>query len=171
MRTTVTFEGRLAANPDLTITQNGKNIVEFTVAVNERRQVDGRWEDGDTTWHRVKAFKQLGENIVESLTQGDLVIVHGTITTDTWTDKDSGEKRSAQKVIADLVGPSLRFASARINKTTRTHAAAGETSEVVMAANGANRRRLALVKGQKTEGGWMGRTRRGAGSARGPRPL
>jgi single-strand DNA-binding protein len=88
MRTTVTFEGRLAANPDLTITQNGKNIVEFTVAVNERRQVDGRSEDGDTTWHRVKAFKQLGENIVESLTQGDLVIVHGTTTTDTWTDKD-----------------------------------------------------------------------------------
>ena len=127
MRTTVTFEGRLAANPDLTITQNGKNIVEFTVAVNERRQVDGRWEDGDTTWHRVKAFKQLGENIVESLTQGDMVIVHGTITTDTWTDKDSGDKRSAQKAIADLVGPSLRFASARIKKTTRTHAAAARS--------------------------------------------
>jgi single-stranded DNA-binding protein len=41
MRTTVTFEGRLAADPELTVTPNGKNIVEFTVAVNERRQVDG----------------------------------------------------------------------------------------------------------------------------------
>ena len=118
MRTTVTFEGRLGANPDLIITPSGKTIVEFTVAVNERRQVDGRWEDGDTTWHRVKAFRQLGENIADSLTQGDRVIVHGTITTDTWTDTGSGEKRSVQKVIADLVGPSLRFSSARIVKPT-----------------------------------------------------
>jgi single-strand DNA-binding protein len=108
MRTTVTFEGRLAADPELIVTPGGKNIVEFTVAVNERRQVDGTWQDGDTTWHRVKAFRTLGENIIESLRQGHLVIVHGTITTDTWIDKATEHKRSAQKVIADLVGPSLR---------------------------------------------------------------
>ena len=108
MRTTVTFEGRLAADPELTVTPGGKNIVEFTVAVNERRQVDGTWQDGATTWHRVKAFRKLGENIIESLTQGNLIIVHGTITTDTWIDKETQQKRSAQKVIADLVGPSLR---------------------------------------------------------------
>jgi single-strand DNA-binding protein len=108
MRTTVTFEGRLAADPELTVTPGGKNIVEFTVAVNGRRQVDGVWQDGDTTWHRVKAFRKLGENIIESLRQGNLVIVHGTVTTDTWIDKETEQKRSAQKVIADLVGPSLR---------------------------------------------------------------
>jgi single-strand DNA-binding protein len=123
MRTVVTFEGRLAANPDLHVTESGKNIVEFTVAVNERRQAGDQWEDGNTTWWRVKAFRQLGENIIESLTKGDLVIVHGTVTTDVWTDKESQEKRSAQKVIADLVGPSLRFAVARPTKAIRAEGA------------------------------------------------
>ncbi len=89
MRTTVTFAGRLASNPELTGTPAGKNVVEFTVAVNERRQVDGTWQDGDTTWHRVTAFRKLGEHIIESLTQGNLVIVHSTITTETWLDKET----------------------------------------------------------------------------------
>jgi single-strand DNA-binding protein len=123
MRTIVTFEGRLAANPDLHVTASGKNIVEFTVAVNERRQVGEEWEDGNTTWWRVKAFRQLGENIIESLTKGDLVIVHGAVTTDTWTDKESQEKRFGQKVIADLVGPSLRFATAQPARTARSQSA------------------------------------------------
>ena len=124
MRTTVTFEGNLAADPELRYTPTGRQIVEFTVLVNERRlnTTAGEWEDGEPTRHRVKAFKQLGENLAESLGQGDRVFVHGTVTTDTWTDKDTGEKRTGQNVLADIVGPSLRWATTRITKTTRTHA-------------------------------------------------
>jgi single-strand DNA-binding protein len=48
--------------------------------------------------------------------------VHGTVTTEAWTDKQSGEKRTAQRVLAEIVGPSLRWATARITKTTRTSA-------------------------------------------------
>ena len=105
MRTTVTFEGNLAADPELRYTASGKQVVEFTVLVNERRlNTDtGEWEDGEPTRHRVKAFKQLGENIAESLRKGDRVFVHGTITTEVWTDKDTGDKRTAQKVLADIV--------------------------------------------------------------------
>src|SRR5262245_50608198 len=67
--------------------------------------------------------RTLAENIVESLVKGDRVFVHGTVTTETWTDKQTGEKRTAQRVLAEIVGPSLRWATARITKTTRASAA------------------------------------------------
>ncbi len=76
----------------------------------------------------MKAFKQLGQNIADSLGEGDRVIVHGIITTDTWTDNDTQTKRTQQKVLADVVGPSLRWATASITKTTR--AQAGDTDQV-----------------------------------------
>jgi single-strand DNA-binding protein len=66
------------------------------------------------------AFKTLAENIAESLAKGDRVFVHGTVTTEAWTDKQSSEKRTAQRVLADIVGPSLPWAMVRITKTTRT---------------------------------------------------
>jgi len=74
----------------------------------------------EPTRHIVRAFKTLAENIVESLAKGDRVFVHGTVTTEAWTDKESGDKRTAQRVLADIVGPSLRWATTRITKTTRT---------------------------------------------------
>jgi single-strand DNA-binding protein len=78
--------------------------------------------NGEPTRHRVKAFRQLGENIADSLGKGDRVIVHGTVTTETWTDKDTGEKRTGQKILADVVGPSLRWATVRITKSIRVTA-------------------------------------------------
>ena len=58
----------------------------------------GVWVDAEPTRQVVKAFKTLGENIAESLSKGDRVFVHGTITTEVWTDKDNGDKRTAQRV-------------------------------------------------------------------------
>jgi len=60
----------------------------------------------------VKAFKTLAESIAESLVKGDRLFVHGAINTDTWSDKDTGDKRAAQRVLAEVVGPSLRWATA-----------------------------------------------------------
>jgi single-strand DNA-binding protein len=71
----------------------------------------------------VRAFKTLAENIAESLGRGDRVFVHGTITTDTWTDQQTDQKRTAQRVPAEIVGPNPRRATTRITKTTRAHAA------------------------------------------------
>jgi single-strand DNA-binding protein len=123
MRTTVTFEGNLADDPQVRFTPSGKQITEITVLVNQRRQTgDGQWVDAEPTRHLVKAFKTLADNIAESLEKGDRVFVHGTITTDIWTDKDSGDKRTAQRVLAEVVGPSLRWATTRIIKTTRSKA-------------------------------------------------
>jgi single-strand DNA-binding protein len=58
--------------------------------------------------------------IVASLAKGDRVVVHGSVITEAWTDKQSGEKRTVQRVLAEVVGPSLRWATARIIKATRT---------------------------------------------------
>jgi single-strand DNA-binding protein len=122
-RTTVTFEGNLADDPQVRFTPSGKQITEITVLVNQRRQIsDGEWVDAEPTRHVVRAFKTLAENMVESLAKADRVFVHGTVTTEAWTDKQTGEKRTAQRVLADIVGPSLRWATTRITKTTRTPA-------------------------------------------------
>jgi single-strand DNA-binding protein len=74
-----------------------------------------------SSWCRiaVRAFKTLAENIAESLAKGDRVFVHGTVTTEARTDQQTGEKRTAQRVLAEVVGPSLRWANARITKATR----------------------------------------------------
>ena len=98
-------------------------------ASNERRHnSDGEWVDAEPTRNVVRAFKTVAENIVESLAKGDRAFVHGTVTTEAWTDKESGEKRTAQRVLAEIVGPSLRWAITRITKTTRS-AAAEETPQ------------------------------------------
>ena len=121
MRTTVTFEGNLADDPQVRFTGSGKQITEITVLVSERRlNGAGEWVDGEPTRHVVKAFKTLAENIAESLGKGDRVFVHGIITSETWTDAETGDKRTAQRVLAEIVGPSLRWATTRMTKTTRT---------------------------------------------------
>ena len=123
MRTTITFEGNLADDPQTRFTPSGKPITQMTVLVNARRQnSDGEWVDAEPTRHVERAFKTLAENIVESLAKGDRVFVHGTVTTEAWTDQQSGEKRTAQRVLAEIVGPSLRWATARITKTSRSSA-------------------------------------------------
>jgi single-strand DNA-binding protein len=123
MRTTVTFEGNLADDPQTRFTGSGRQVTELTVLVNQRRQNgEGEWVDGEPTRHVVRAFKTLAENIAASLAKGDRVFVHGTVTTEAWTDRQSGERRTAQRVLAEVVGPSLRWATARITKTTRSSA-------------------------------------------------
>jgi single-strand DNA-binding protein len=131
MRTTVTFEGNLADYPQTRFTPSGKQITELTVLVNQRRQNgEGEWVEAEPTRHVVRALRTIAENMAESLAKGDRVFVHGTVTTEAWTDKQSGEKRTAQRVLAEMVGPSLRWATARITKTTRSAATDEQRREV-----------------------------------------
>src|SRR4029453_13038318 len=110
MRTTVTFEGNLADDPQVRFTAPGKQVTELTVLVNQRRQnSDGEWADGEPTRHAARAFKTLAENIVESWAKGHRFFVRGTVTTEAGADKQTGEKRTVQRVLAEIVGPSLRW--------------------------------------------------------------
>jgi single-strand DNA-binding protein len=124
LQTTVILEGNIAADLELTYTPTGKQVVRFPVLVNRRRKDPdtGEWNDGEPTRHACVAFGVLGEHIADSLAKGDRVLVVGNVVTDAWDDKDTGDKRTAQRVLVDAAGPSLRFATASVRKAQRTTA-------------------------------------------------
>jgi single-strand DNA-binding protein len=107
----ITMEGRVVADPGLTFAQSGTPICRMRLVSADRKmnQQSGQWEDGDTLWMDVTCFKQLAENVVESVVKGDLVVVTGKIRTEEWEDRDSGGKRSKVALIADTVSASLQF--------------------------------------------------------------
>ncbi|ACU71929.1 single-strand binding protein [Catenulispora acidiphila DSM 44928] len=117
----VTIVGRIGQPPELKFGSSGKAIARFSV-VTSRRVLDktsNEWSDTDTTWWNCTAFGDLAENVAESCEKGCAVIVTGRAASETWNDKNTGEKRTAMKVIADEVAPSLRFATAKITKANR----------------------------------------------------
>jgi single-strand DNA-binding protein len=120
------MEGRVVADPELRFAQSGTAICRMRLVAADRRlnkQTD-EWEDADTLWMDVTCFKQLAENVVESVVKGDLVIVTGKIRTEEWEDRDSGAKRSKVALIADTVSASLQFRVIPHGEARRTAPAA-----------------------------------------------
>lgn len=107
----ITVECRLAADPELRFSQSGTAVARMRVVAADRRlnQQTNEWEDGDVLWLDVTAFKQLAENVVESVQKGDLVVITGKIKTEEWDDRETGQKRSKIAMIADTVSASLQF--------------------------------------------------------------
>lgn len=101
--------------PELRFSQSGKAIATFSLAQNSRVKDGENWVDGEPTWFRVSVFGPIAENIVESLEKGARVIVQGGMKTNAW-EKD-GEKRTSLEIIADAVGPDLRWATAAVTRS------------------------------------------------------
>lgn len=122
----ITLEGRVVADPGLTFGQSGIPICKMRVVAADRREnkQTGEWEDADTLWMDVTCFKQLAENVVESVVKGDLVILTGKIRTEEWDDKSGGGKRSKVAMIADTVSASLQFRIIPHGEARRTKAPA-----------------------------------------------
>lgn len=121
MSTPVTLRGRLTKDPEMRYSGSGKPVTRFTV-VTSRRVKDtqtGEWSDKDTTFWDCVAFGDLAENCAESLTKGTAVIVTGSAASEEWETRE-GEKRRSMKVTVDEAAPSLRWASAKVAKATRT---------------------------------------------------
>lgn len=118
MSGTLTLTGRLTASPELRFSPSGVAVAAFTVVTSRRvkDQTSGEWSDADTTFWDCKAFKQLAQNLVDSLDKGMEVIVVGRAVQESWEDKQSGQKRSKIAVRVDAIGPSLRGATARVEK-------------------------------------------------------
>ncbi len=119
--THITIVGNVTADPELRFGASGTAVVSFSVAVNERKMnaETRKWEEGDSAFYNVRAFRQLAENIAESVTRGMRVVVHGKMTQDRWEDKD-GTARNAWKIIADAAGPDLTFVSLAPETLRRT---------------------------------------------------
>ncbi len=116
--TAITIQGNVGADPELRFTASGDGVASFSVAVTERIRNDaGDWEDGDTTWYRVTAWRKLGENVAESIRQGDRVIVTGRLKADNWEDRD-GNARTSLDVQANDVGKSVLWSPLEAVPTT-----------------------------------------------------
>ena len=126
--TSITMVGNLTADPELRFLPNGTAMVKFTIASTPRtldRQT-GEWKDGDPLFMACTAWRDIAEHIAESLTKGTRVIVTGRLRLSRWEDKDTQEKRSAYGLDVDEIGPSLRFAQAKVQKMNRSNAKAGD---------------------------------------------
>ena len=115
---TVTIAGTLTRDPELRFTQGGRGVASFGVAVNRRYQQNNEWVE-QTSFFNVTAWGSLGENASASLTKGARVIVTGRLEQRQY-ETQAGEKRSVVEIVADEIGPSLRWATAQVEKTQRT---------------------------------------------------
>ncbi|MHA7141857.1 single-stranded DNA-binding protein [Arthrobacter sp. Sr33] len=117
----VSVSGNLVADPELRIGESGVAHVKLRVAVNQRIQgTDGTWRDGEPVFHNVSAFRALAENAATSLKKGDPVTVAGELEFRSY-EKD-GERREARRIVADTIGPDLRFGTSVYQRSS--HAAA-----------------------------------------------
>ena len=121
----VTLVGNITRDPELRFTPSGQATATFGLAVNRRWQnrQSGEWEEA-TSFFDVVCWREMAENASESLGRGSRVIVSGRLEQRSWETAE-GEKRSKVEVIADEVGPSLRWATANITKNERRTPAEG----------------------------------------------
>src|SRR5882672_9266457 len=124
--TVITVVGNLTDDPELRFTPSGAAVANFTVASTPRTfdKNSNEWKDGDALFMRCSVWRQSAENVAESLTRGMRVIVSGRLRQRSYETKE-GEKRTVYEVEVDDVGPSLRNASAKVNRVARSGAGDG----------------------------------------------
>jgi len=124
--TVITLVGNLTADPELRFTQSGAAVASFTVASTPRTfdRQSGEWKDGEALFMRCNVWRQVAENVAESLTRGSRVLVSGRLRQRSFETKE-GEKRTVVELEVDEIGPSLRYATAKINKVSRGDGSGG----------------------------------------------
>jgi len=124
--TIITVVGNLTADPELRFTPSGAAVANFTVASTPRifdRQTN-EWKDGEALFLRCNIWREAAENVAESLTRGSRVIVQGRLKQRSFETRE-GEKRTVVELEVDEIGPSLRYATAKVNKASRSGGGGG----------------------------------------------
>jgi single-strand DNA-binding protein len=114
--THVTITGNLTDDPELRFTPNGHAVANFRLAVTARVRDGETWRDGDTSYFRINVWRQFAEHVADSLSKGDRAVVIGRLRSRSW-ETPEGERRSVVEVEADEVAPSLRWATAKPQRT------------------------------------------------------
>ena len=124
--TQITIAGNLVDDPQLRYTPTGQAVANFRIASTPRWQdrQSGEWKDGDSLFLSCNVWRQAAENVAESLQRGMRVIVQGRLRQRSYETKE-GEKRTVYEIEVDEVGPSLRNASAKVTKSTRSTGGGG----------------------------------------------
>lgn len=119
--TTITVIGNLVGDPELRFTPSGSAVANFTIASTPRTfdRQSNEWKDGETLFLRAAVWREAAENVAESLTKGMRVIVSGRLKSRSYETKE-GEKRTVIELEVDEIGPSLRYANAKVNRTQRS---------------------------------------------------
>lgn len=119
--TTITVIGNLTGDPELRFTPSGAAVANFTVASTPRTfdRQSNEWKDGDTLFLRCSIWREAAESVAESLTKGTRVIVTGRLVQRSYETRE-GEKRTVYELQVDEVGPSLRYATAKVTRTQRS---------------------------------------------------
>jgi single-strand DNA-binding protein len=118
--TVITIIGNLTADPELRFTPSGAAVANFTVASTPRQfdRTSNEWKDGETLFMRCSVWRDAAENVAESLQRGARVLVSGRLKSRSYETKE-GEKRTVIEMDVDEVGPSLKYATAKVNRTQR----------------------------------------------------
>jgi single-strand DNA-binding protein len=124
--TVITVIGNITGDPELRFTPSGAAVANFTVASTPRAfdRQSNEWKDGETLFMRCSVWRDAAENVAESLGRGTRVIVSGRLKSRSYETKE-GEKRTVIEMEVDEVGPSLRYASAKVTKTQRGNGGGG----------------------------------------------
>jgi single-strand DNA-binding protein len=124
--TVITVVGNLTADPELRFTPSGAAVASFTIASTPRTfdRNANEWKDGEALFLRCSIWRQAAENVAESLTRGMRVIAQGRLKQRSYETRE-GEKRTVIELEVDEVGPSLRYASAKVNRTQRGSTSGG----------------------------------------------
>jgi len=119
--TVITIVGNLVDDPELRFTPSGAAVAKFTIASTPRflDKATNEWKQGDSLFLSCNVWRQVAENVAESLTRGMRVIVQGRLKQRSYETKE-GEKRTVYEIEVEEVGPSLRWASAKVTKAART---------------------------------------------------
>lgn len=117
--TIITLVGNLTADPELRFTPSGAPVANFTVASTPRTfdRTTSEWKDGDAMFINCSVWRQAAENAAETLTKGMRVIVQGRLKSRSYETRE-GERRTVFEIEVDEVGPSLRYATAKVNRTS-----------------------------------------------------
>lgn len=118
--TTITVIGNLTSDPELRFTPSGSAVANFTIASTPRTldRQSNEWKDGETLFLRSSIWREAAENVAESLTKGCRVIAQGFLKSRTYDTKE-GEKRTVMEFEVQEIGPSLKTASAKVNRSSR----------------------------------------------------
>ena len=137
--TIITIIGNLTADPELRFTPNGAAVANFTVASTPRTfdRQSNEWKDGETLFLRCSIWREAAENVAESLTKGTRVIAQGRLKSRSYQDRE-GNNRTSWEMDVDEVGPSLKYATAKVTRSQRGGGAPNYSSvSAVNAAQGA----------------------------------
>ncbi|MDQ0756112.1 single-stranded DNA-binding protein [Arthrobacter sp. B3I4] len=160
--TTITVIGNLTNDPELRFTPSGSAVANGTIASTPRTfdRQKNEFVDGETLFLRYSVWREAAENVAESLTKGMRVIVSGRLKSRSYETKE-GEKRTVIELEVDEIGPSLRYANAKVNRTQRQNAAGGGGNQSSGGGWGGNQGSTGnnspdawATPGASTAGGW-----------------